>query len=67
MLSKKNMIGIDTNILVRFLTKDDTEQSLAVAKLFKQHNNNESSIFINDIVLSEVVWVLEKGYKYSFF
>lgn len=65
MLSKKNMIGIDTNILVRFLTKDDTEQSLAVAKLFKHHNNNESSIFINDIVLSEVIWVLEKGYKYS--
>ena len=58
------MIGIDTNILVRCLTKDETEQSLAVANLLEKYSGNESSIYINNIVLCEVIWVLESGYKY---
>lgn len=59
------MIGIDTNILVRYLTNDDIEQASKVAKLLKQYSAKESSIYINDIVLSEVIWVLESGYKYT--
>jgi predicted nucleic-acid-binding protein len=58
------MIGIDTNILVRYLTNDDAEQSIAVANFFEQYSCNESSIYINNIVLCEVIWVLESGYKY---
>jgi len=59
------MIGIDTNILVRYLTNDDLEQSNQVAALFAEYNEHESSIYINNIVLCELVWVLEKGYKYN--
>jgi predicted nucleic-acid-binding protein len=59
------MIGIDTNILVRYLTNDDLEQSNQVAALFAEYNEYESSIYINNIVLCELVWVLEKGYKYN--
>ncbi len=59
------MIGIDTNILVRYLTNDDIEQSNQVAALFAEYNEQESSIYINNIVLCELVWVLEKGYKYN--
>lgn len=58
------MIGIDTNILVRYLTRDDEEQSKQVLKLLEQYSGIESSIYINDIVLCEVVWVLEAAYKY---
>lgn len=59
------MIGIDTNILVRYLTNDDLEQSNQVTALFTEYSSHESSIFINNIVLCELVWVLEKGYKYT--
>ena len=58
------MIGIDTNILIRYLTNDDEEQSNEVLKLFEQYSGIESSIYINNIVLCEVVWVLEVAYKY---
>tara|TARA_B110000967_G_C18840457_1_gene539086 strand:+ start:347 stop:763 length:417 start_codon:yes stop_codon:yes gene_type:complete len=58
------MIGIDTNILVRYLTKDDEEQSAEVLKFLEQYSGIESSIYINNIVLCEVVWVLEAAYKY---
>jgi predicted nucleic-acid-binding protein len=59
------MIGIDTNILVRYLTEDDKAQSEISAKLIAEHSGKEASIFINNIVLCELIWVLEFGYKYS--
>lgn len=59
------MIGIDTNILVRYLTNDDEEQCKIVANLLKQHAGRKSGIYINNIVLCELIWVLETGYKYS--
>lgn len=58
------MIGIDTNVLVRILVKDDEKQSqLAFDYITKNRSN--SSIVVNSIVLCEVVWVLESAYKYS--
>lgn len=58
------MIGIDTNILIRYLTNDDEQQSAEVLKLLEQYSGIESSIYINNIVLCEVVWVLEAAYEY---
>ncbi|MGL6342843.1 MAG: PIN domain-containing protein [Waterburya sp.] len=56
------MIGLDTNVLVRYLTKDDeTQWQKAVAII-----NDAQSCFISDIVLCELVWVLSgKPYQYS--
>lgn len=59
------MIGIDTNILVRYLINDDKEQYKAATKLLKQYFSKKGSIYVNNIVLCELVWVLETGYKYS--
>ena len=59
------MIGIDTNILVRYIANDDQEQSAIASKLLKQYSGKEKSIFINNIVVCELIWVLERGYKYS--
>lgn len=59
------MIGIDTNILVRHLTQDDESQSKVASDLIEKHSGIESNIFINNIVLCELVWVLDRGYKYS--
>ena len=57
------MIAIDTNILVRYITQDDLQQAEAAANLLAIYNNKPQSIFINNIVLCEFIWVLEKGYQ----
>ena len=59
------MIAIDTNILVRYITQDDEIQSKAAEDLLSGYNEKPQSIFINNIVLCELIWVLERGYKYS--
>lgn len=56
------MIGLDTNVLVRYLTKDDEVQWQKAAVIIK----DAQSCFISDIVLCELVWVLSgKPYQYS--
>lgn len=59
------MIAVDTNVLVRYITNDDEEQSILAAKLLDKYAGQEKSIFINNVVLCELVWVLARGYKYS--
>jgi len=56
------MIGLDTNILIRYLTKDDEVQWQQAATMIEAGE----TCFISDIVLCEIVWVLEgKSYRYS--
>lgn len=59
------MIGIDTNILVRYLTEDDPIQSPMASNLLEGYSGQEKSIFINNIVLCELIWVLTRAYKYE--
>lgn len=59
------MIGIDTNILVRYLVQDDMQQALVAANLINQHKGKPKSLFISNIVICELIWVLERGYKYN--
>ena len=59
------MIGLDTNILVRYLTQDDQEQAKKAVKLIESNLSQKQSMFINNIVFCELIWVLERGYKYS--
>ena len=56
------MIGLDTNVLVRYLTRDDEAQWKQAEEII----SNAESCFISNIVLCELVWVLRgKPYKYS--
>ncbi len=59
------MIAIDTNILIRHLTQDDLEQAKIVEQIFDIYADSPNSIFINNIVMCELIWVLERGYKYK--
>lgn len=55
------MIGIDTNIVVRLLTRDDPAQFEAAVKLVRQ-SGPERPLFVNPLVIAETVWVLEGVY-----
>lgn len=59
------MKGIDTNILVRYLVGDDPAQFLAARHLIQDECSELEPGFVNQIVLAELVWVLERGYKYA--
>jgi predicted nucleic-acid-binding protein len=55
------MIGIDTNILVRYFAQDDAAQS-ALANRAIAALSSDSPGFISHIVLCELMWVLESLY-----
>lgn len=59
------MIGIDTNILVRYLTQDDFEQAKLAEDLLSKYLTKPKSILINNIVIGELISVLNIGYKYT--
>ena len=59
------MIGIDTNILVRFIVNDDEKQFEIAKDLILAYEGKKHTMFINDIVFCEVSWVLKMGYHYS--
>ena len=53
------MIGLDTNILVRYLVADDPGQLAHVDRLIEEAFAHQESLYLNRIVLCETVWVLE--------
>lgn len=57
------MIGIDTNVIVRYIVQDDPEQAKAATKLIEQSCSSDNPGYINHIVLCEIVWVLRRNYK----
>ncbi|BAU15893.1 hypothetical protein LEP3755_64590 (plasmid) [Leptolyngbya sp. NIES-3755] len=59
------MIGLDTNVLVRYLTRDDEEQWRIVNDLISEATEAGETCFINNIVLCELIWVLRSRYKVS--
>lgn len=59
------MIGLDTNILVRYLTQDDPDQSRKANYEMEKGMSAGEMFFIADIVICELEWVLESVYKYS--
>jgi predicted nucleic-acid-binding protein len=59
------MIGLDTNILVRYLTQDDPGQSRKAADEIEKVLAAGHVFFVADIVLCELVWVLETAYGYD--
>ena len=56
------MLGIDTNVLVRFLVRDDQTQFEKARKLLKHEISSGRRVFINQLVLLEAEWVLRSRY-----
>jgi predicted nucleic-acid-binding protein len=57
------VIGIDTNVLVRFLVGDDPEQEARAARLIEEAASRDERLFVSQLVVCELVWVL--GYAYD--
>ena len=57
------MIAVDTNVLVRLLTRDDDDQAKRAQALFDAASYTDGAIFIPDIVLAELCWSLERSYN----
>lgn len=54
------MIGVDTNVLVRYYVDDDTDQHRRAIQFI---DSNE--IYVNNIVILETFWVLTQVYRQS--
>jgi predicted nucleic-acid-binding protein len=59
------MIALDTNIIVRFLVRDDEKQAQAVYARFKQAEAGREALFVPLMVVLETMWVLESAYEKS--
>lgn len=58
------MIGLDTNVLVRYFTQDDPAQAKQANRIIKRCSR-KSPGYINLVVLAELFWVLSSRYQYS--
>jgi predicted nucleic-acid-binding protein len=57
------MLGIDTNVLVRFLVQDDQAQFERAQKLIGRESRTGSGVLISLLVLLETEWVLRSRYS----
>jgi predicted nucleic-acid-binding protein len=56
------MIGLDTNVVVRYLTQDDPVQTLAAMRVMDSLSPDWPG-FLSQVVIVELVWVLEVSYR----
>jgi predicted nucleic-acid-binding protein len=57
------MLGLDTNVLIRFLVADDLAQFERAQKLIRRESSNGEPVFISLLVLLEAEWVLRSRYS----
>jgi len=58
------MLGIDTNVLVRYLVRDDPEQFARARRLIRREVNAGQLILVSLLVLLETEWVLRSRYEF---
>lgn len=56
------MIGVDTNLLLRFILQDDDVQSIAARRFFENVDAARPA-YINTIVLIEFIWTARRRIK----
>lgn len=57
------MIGLDTNIVVRYLTHDEPTQTTAAMRVMNSLSS-DSPGFLSLIVIAELIWVLAIAYGF---
>ena len=56
------MLGVDTNVLVRLLIRDDEAQFEKARKRIKREVAAGRRVFVSQLVLMETEWVLRRRY-----
>lgn len=56
------MIGVDTNVLIRYIAQDDVAQSRRATKFIENECSADVPGYVGSVVLVEVVWVSESVY-----
>ncbi|MGC8512270.1 MAG: PIN domain-containing protein [Acidimicrobiales bacterium] len=56
------MIGIDTNVVVRYLAQDDPEQSPVASALIDELTETDPG-YVSLVTIVEIYWVLRRAYK----
>ena len=64
MASAPKLIGIDTNVLARYLVQDDPVQSVQATQ-FLESLDQHTKGYVCIITLVELVWLLRRTYKQS--
>jgi len=59
------MIGIDTNVLLRLLVRDDDAQLRAAERFIATHCSPDDPGFVSLVVIVETAWVLKRLYLYD--
>ena len=61
----RKQVFVDTNIFLRFLTRDDVDKAEACRMLLEQAERGEVNLVISHLVLAELAWTLESYYRLS--
>lgn len=56
-------VFVDSNVLIRFITRDVEEQYQEARNFFESIEEREVNALVSILVINEVVWILEKFYK----
>jgi len=56
------MIGLDTNVLVRYLAQDDPAQSARATEIIECRLSEANPGFVSVVAMAEMAWVLERAY-----
>lgn len=59
------MIGLDTNIIIRYLAQDDPVQSPKATHIIERRITETNPGFISLVTMAETVWVLDRLYRLS--
>jgi len=59
------MKGLDTNVLVRYITQDNENQALLAEKAIETARSQNEKLLIQPIVICEMIWVLESAYGFK--
>ena len=59
------MIGVDTNVLARLIAKDDLRQMEEALAVIRAARKNGHFIYVSQIVLCELSWLLRSRYKFT--
>jgi len=56
------MVGLDTNVLIRYLTQDDPVQSAQATGILERRLTPKNPGFVSVVAMVETVWVLDRAY-----